>query len=181
MLQRMSSFKPVRLANTVSQRINFETRAYLSNNSTTQDNSSEVGAVYKRLGVDLSDASLMTQAITHKSFSHGSVPTNERLGHLGRAFLELYITERKWDKVNSNKVLRSTVSLEITSDKLAKVARSMGIDEIMRWKSRSSSPSAKVGEDTVLAHTMEAIVGAVYHDKGSKAAREVITKHIYPY
>jgi len=38
-----------------------------------------------------------------------------------------------------------------------------------------------VGEDTVLAHTMEAIVGAVYHDKGSKAARELVAKHIYTY
>jgi dsRNA-specific ribonuclease len=38
-----------------------------------------------------------------------------------------------------------------------------------------------MGENTVLAHTMEAIVGAVYHDKGSKAAREFITKHIYTY
>lgn len=64
--------------------INYEARAYLSNSSTTQDDSTRVSAVYKRLGVDLSDASLMAQSITHKSFSHGSVPTNERLGHLGK-------------------------------------------------------------------------------------------------
>ena len=38
-----------------------------------------------------------------------------------------------------------------------------------------------MGEDTVLAHTMEAIVGAVYHDKGSKAAREFVAKHVYTY
>lgn len=65
--------------------IQYEARAYLSNTSTTQDSSAKVGAVYKRLGVDLSDSSLMTQSITHKSFSHGSVPTNERLGYLGKA------------------------------------------------------------------------------------------------
>ncbi|KAI8600580.1 ribonuclease-III-like-domain-containing protein [Dissophora ornata] len=162
--------------------INYEARAYMSNNtSTSQEDSAKVSAVYKRFGVDLSDSSLMTQAITHKSFAHGSVPTNEKLGHLGRTFLELHVTEQKWDKVNSNKTLRSSVAHSIATDKLAKVARSMGVDEIMRWKSPSSTPGAKTGEDTVLANTMEAIVGAVYHDKGSKAARELITKHIYTY
>ncbi|KAF9363589.1 hypothetical protein BGX34_003750 [Mortierella sp. NVP85] len=123
----------------------------------------------------------MTQSITHKSFSHGSVPTNERLGYLGRTVLELHVTQQKWDKVNSKKTLRSLVDTSISADKLAKIGRSMGVDEVMRWKSPSSSPGAKVGEDTILAHTMEAIVGAVYHDKGPKAAKEFITKHIYPY
>ncbi|KAI8360326.1 ribonuclease-III-like-domain-containing protein [Mortierella sp. GBAus27b] len=181
MLQRISSFKPVRLANSVSQRVHYEARAYLSNSTTTNEDSAKVSAVYKRLGVDISDPSLMTQSITHKSYSHASVPTNERLSHLGRAFLELHVTERKWDKVSSNKVLRSSVATAITSDKLAKVARSLGIDQVMRWKSPTSSADIKVGEDTILANTLEAVVGAVYHDKGSKAAKEVITKHIYPY
>ncbi|KAF9115778.1 hypothetical protein BGX27_006389 [Mortierella sp. AM989] len=179
MLQRVSAFKPARLINNVSRCINYETRAYMSSNTT--EDAAKVSAVYKRLGVDLSDSSLMTQSITHKSFSHGSVPTNEKLGYLGRTFLELHITEQKWDKVNSNRTLKGSVSRAISSDKLSKVARSLGVDEVLRWKSPSSTPGAKVGEDTVLAHTMEAIVGAVYHDKGSKAAREFVNKHIYTY
>lgn len=61
--------------------INYETRAYLSN---TSDDSSKVNEVYKKLGVDLSDSALKTQAITHKSFAHGSLPTNEKLGYLGK-------------------------------------------------------------------------------------------------
>lgn len=61
--------------------INYETRAYLSN---TSDDASKVNEVYKKLGVDLSDSGLKTQAITHKSFAHGSLPTNEKLGYLGK-------------------------------------------------------------------------------------------------
>ncbi|KAF9539218.1 hypothetical protein EC957_005647 [Mortierella hygrophila] len=176
MLQRVSAIKPVRLANTITRCATYEVRAY----STSGDDSAKVSAVYKRLGVDLSDASLMTQSITHKSFSHGSLPTNEKLGYLGRTFLQMHVTEQKWDKVKSNRTLRSSVAHATASDKLAKVARSMGVDEVMRWKAASSTDS-KVGEDSVLAHTMEAIVGAVYHDKGSKAAREFVAKHIYTY
>ncbi|KAG0065306.1 hypothetical protein BGZ89_008443 [Linnemannia elongata] len=176
MLQRVSAIKPIRLANTISRCATYEVRAY----STSGDDSAKVSAVYKRLGVDLSDASLMTQSITHKSFSHGSLPTNEKLGYLGRTFLQMHVTEQKWDKVKSNRTLRSSVAHATATDKLAKVARSMGVDEVMRWKAASSTDS-KVGEDSVLAHTMEAIVGAVYHDKGSKAAREFVAKHIYPY
>ncbi|KAF9305902.1 hypothetical protein BGZ74_008360 [Mortierella antarctica] len=175
---RVTALKPARLATSVSRCINYETRAYLSN---TSDDAAKVNEVYKKLGVDLSDSGLKTQAITHKSFAHGSLPTNEKLGYLGRTFLELHVTEQKWDKTKSNKTLRSSVAYSINSEKLAKIARSNGVDEVLRWKAPSSAPGSKVGEDTVLAHTMEAIIGAVYHDKGSKAAREFVTKHIYTY
>ncbi|KAF9965625.1 hypothetical protein BGZ70_004422 [Mortierella alpina] len=171
MLQRVSAFKPARAASCISRCINYEARTY----STSSDNE-KVSAVYQRLGLDFSDPSLMTQSVTHKSFAHGTVPTNEKLG-----LLDLHVTERNWDKVKANKTLRSTVAMSLSSEKLAKVARSMGVNEVMRWKSPSSSPDSKVGEDTVLAHTMEAIVGAVYHDKGSKAAREFVAKHVYTY
>ncbi|KAF9425590.1 hypothetical protein BGZ94_007396, partial [Podila epigama] len=169
MLQRVAAIKPIRLANNVRQCLNYESRAFYSN---TQDDSTKVNDVYKKLGVDLSDPLLKIQAVTHKSFAHGSLPTNEKLGYLGRTYLEMHITEQKWDKVKSNKVLKASVSHVLQSEKLAKIARDNGVDEILRWKSPSSAPGSKVGEDTVLAHTMEAIVGAVYHDKGSKAARE---------
>lgn len=56
---------------------------------------------------------------------------------LGRTFLELHVTEQKWDKVKSNKTLRSAVSYAINSEKLAKIARSNGVDEVLRWKAPS--------------------------------------------
>ncbi|KAG0336683.1 hypothetical protein BG005_004256, partial [Podila minutissima] len=77
---RVTALKPARLATSVSRCINYETRAYLSN---TSDDAAKVNEVYKKLGVDLSDSGLKTQAITHKSFAHGSLPTNEKLGYLG--------------------------------------------------------------------------------------------------
>lgn len=63
----------------------------------------------------------------------------------GRAFLELHVTERKWDKVKTKKVLRSSVAIAISPNKLAELARSFGIDEVMRWK----SPSVRVAGDHV--------------------------------
>ncbi|KAF9586700.1 hypothetical protein BGW38_008623 [Lunasporangiospora selenospora] len=147
----------------------------------TAEETAKVNSVYQRMGVDLSDAELMTQAVTHKSFAHGSVPTNERLTHLGRTFLEMHLAEKKWDTVKSTKTLRSSIAHVLKAEKMAKVARSMGVDEVMRWKSPSTTPGSKAGEETVLAQTLEAIVGAVYHDKGSKVAREFVSKHIYTY
>ncbi|KAF9929870.1 hypothetical protein FBU30_001119 [Linnemannia zychae] len=177
MLQRVNAIKPVRLASTISRFATYEARAY----STSGDDSAKVSAIYKRLGFDLSDPSLMTQSITHKSYAHGSLPTNERLGYIGRTFLQMHLAEQKWDKVKSNRTLRASVAHVMTAEKLAKIARSMGVNEVLRWKAASSSANAKVGEDTVLAHTLEAMLGAVYHDKGSKAAKEFVSKHIYTY
>lgn len=51
----------------------------------------------------------------------------------------MHVTEQKWDKVKSNRTLRSSVAHVIANDKLAKVARSMGVDEVMRWKAASVS------------------------------------------
>lgn len=51
----------------------------------------------------------------------------------------MHVTEQKWDKVKSNRTLRSSVAHATATDKLAKVARSMGVDEVMRWKAASVS------------------------------------------
>ncbi|GJJ69059.1 large subunit ribosomal protein L15 [Entomortierella parvispora] len=175
---RLTVLKPARLATTnITRCINYESRAFLSTKNSNQD-AQKIAQVYERLGFGLSDSNLMTQAVTHKSFAHGSLPTNEKLSYLGRQFLEMHVAEKNWDRVKSNKTLKANISHSLGSEKLAKVAKSMGINEVMRWKPNSSAAS---GEATVLAQTMEAIVGAVYHDKGSKAAREFVTKHIYTY
>ncbi|KAF9899321.1 hypothetical protein BX616_003101, partial [Lobosporangium transversale] len=137
MLQRVSVIKPTRLVTNVNRYINHEARAYLSTKPTSQEDTVKASAVYKRLGIELSDPELMTQSITHKSFAHATVPTNERLGALGRTFLELHVTEQNWDKTKSNDTLKASVSHSLRMDTLAKIARSMGVDEAMRWKSPS--------------------------------------------
>ncbi|KAG0230145.1 hypothetical protein BGW42_001132 [Actinomortierella wolfii] len=165
-------------------RANYEARAFFTtgvNASEASEDVKKVGEVYSRFGVQLSDPALMTQSITHKSYKHGSLPTNEKLSYLGRTFLELHIAERKWDKVKSNPKLKATIADGVAVDKLAGVARENGVDQVLRWKAASSVPGSTQGQDSVLAQTMEAIIGAVYHDQGSKAARDFVVKHVYPY
>jgi hypothetical protein len=62
-----------------------------------------------------------------------------RVYEIGRTFLQMHVTEQKWDKVKSNRTLRSSVAHATATDKLAKVARSVGVDEVMRWKAASVS------------------------------------------
>ncbi|KAF9164369.1 hypothetical protein DFQ27_001868 [Actinomortierella ambigua] len=176
MLRVLSVVRPLRA--------NYEARALFTtgvNPSEASEDSKRVGEVYSRFGIQLSDPSLMTQSITHKSFKHGSLPTNEKLSYLGRTFLEMHITERKWDKVKSKPTLQSTIADGVAVSKLAGVARENGVDKVLRWKAASSASEATTGQESVLAQTMEAIVGAVYHDQGSKAARDFVVKHVYPY
>lgn len=61
--------------------------------------------------------------------------------------MELHVTEQKWDKTKSNKTLRSSVAYSINSEKLAKIARSNGVDEVLRWKAPSVRKKTKKKED----------------------------------
>jgi dsRNA-specific ribonuclease len=44
---------------------------------------------------------VLTQALTHKSYKHGKVPSNERLQYVGRRSLEFFAMEANMDKAKS--------------------------------------------------------------------------------
>ena len=77
--------------------INYESRAFLSTDNSSND-VEKITKVYERLGFGLSDSKLMTQAVTHKSFAHGSVPTNEKLSYLGKENETARKYGLKWSK-----------------------------------------------------------------------------------
>lgn len=53
----------------------------------------------------------MTQALTHKSFKHGKVPSNERLHYVGRRSLEFFALEANMSKTNVNELKSAIVKV----------------------------------------------------------------------
>lgn len=53
----------------------------------------------------------MTQALTHKSFKHGKVPSNERLQYVGRRSLEYFALEANLEKKSVEELKNAVVSV----------------------------------------------------------------------
>ena len=135
---------------------------------------------------------LALQVITHKSFLNGIKPYNEKLAALGHKVLNLYCakyvtlgpTTNNETAVNGHNldVLGSPMAREL-SGKLAAglFAKSKGLSDGMFWKLANHELSFEaLGEMTVAAHMVYALVGAVAVSHGKQVAEQFIAEHMTP-
>lgn len=139
--------------------------------------SAEPGPLEEGLGVVLSDRALLERALTHRSyaFEAGGLPTNERLEFLGDAVLGLVVTEqifRALPDANEGRLAKIRASA-VNTRSLAVVARKLGVGAEVRL-GRGEEQSGGRDKDSILADTMEALIGAVYLDQGAEAAAGVV-------
>jgi large subunit ribosomal protein L15 len=62
--------------------------------------------------------------------------------------------------------------------RLAKLATTYGIDKVVRWKPKKSDNLQGSGIDTVLAHTMYSIIGALALQRGGEVAARTVRERI---
>lgn len=130
------------------------------------------------LGVAL-PAELLELALTHRSYSYEHhVPNNERLEFLGDSVLSITVTERLYiDNPDRPEGDLAKIRARIVSmHPLADVARSLGPGGLGRHIMLGKGEEQSGGRDkaSILADTMEAILGAVHLAFGIDAAREVV-------
>jgi ribonuclease-3 len=120
------------------------------------------------LGTGIEPA-LLERALTHRSYAyeHGGLPTNERLEFLGDAVLGLVVTDALYNRhpdLAEGQLAKLRASV-VNTRALAGVARSL---ELGRWLRLGKGEEVTGGRDkaSILADTMEAIIGAVYLDRG---------------
>ena len=140
----------------------------------------EVGPPYTVLEAALGtgiEAGLLERALTHRSYAyeHGGLPTNERLEFLGDAVLGIVVTDALYTThpdlpEGALAKLRASV---VNTRALAGVARRL---ELGRWICLGRGEEATGGRDknSILADTMEAVIGAVYLDRGISGATVLV-------
>ncbi|KAI9594207.1 ribonuclease III domain-containing protein [Syncephalis fuscata] len=135
-----------------------------------------------RLGLGDIDPQVLLQAVTHKSFAHGRVATNERLEFLGKIESNgLFVTEHLHLKypVLPSETISDALQAYAGRTTLAIIGKEIGVARVMRWKVASNDPENHQGEDSVMARIVRSLIGGIYHQKeGSKAARDFIHQHI---
>ena len=131
-----------------------------------------------KLGYIFNDKSLLTNAVTHSSYikEHGrECMSNERLEFLGDAFFDAIIGEELY-KIFPQKEegFLSRVRASLVCEKsLARAAGKLDIGEyIMMGNGEERNGGRK--RPSILADTMEALIGAVYLDGGFEAAKTVV-------
>lgn len=129
-----------------------------------------------QLGVGI-DSQLFTLALTHRSYAyeHGGLPTNERLEFLGDSVLGVVITETLYTSHPdlSEGQLAKIRAAVVNARALANVARSLGLGPMVLL-GRGETTTGGHDKSSILADTMEAVIGAVYLEHGLEGARQLV-------
>jgi ribonuclease III len=136
----------------------------------------------KKIGVSFKSPQLLQIALTHRSFlnetNDKSQEHNERLEFLGDAVLELVVTEYLYKNFpNPEGELTNWRSAIVKGEVLAKVAIDLGVGSILRM-SKGEEKSGGRARNLILANAVEAIIGAIYLDRGYTAATTFIQEHL---
>ena len=129
------------------------------------------------LGLSFTDPQLLELALTHRSyaFEAGGLPTNERLEFLGDAVLGIIVTDTIYHRFPDAPEgrLAKIRAAAVNTQSLAEIARNLGLgDHVLLG--RGEEQSGGRDKDSILADTMEAVLGAVYLDQGLEAATALI-------
>ena len=143
----------------------------------------DTGAFEELLGLPFAQAGLWDMALTHRSyaFEQGLTETNERLEFLGDAVLGLVITDlafRRFPDLSEGELAKlRAATVKMTT--LASVARELGLGELVRL-GKGEEMSGGRDKPSILADGMEAVLGAVYLDKGLDFLRALIERLFWP-
>jgi ribonuclease-3 len=137
------------------------------------------------LGVGL-EPGLLERALTHRSYAYenGGLPTNERLEFLGDAVLGLVVTAalyRNHPDLPEGQLAKLRASV-VNMRALADVARGLGGGGLGPHLRLGKGEETTGGRDkaSILADTLEALLGAVYLDHGLAVASTVVHRLFDP-
>jgi len=130
----------------------------------------------KRLAYSFVNASLLTQALTHRSYS---AQNNERLEFLGDGALNFMIAHQLYQRfptIAEGDLSRLRAQL-VKESTLSEIAISLELgDELSLGEGELKSAGWR--RPSILADAVEAIIGAVYLD-GGFAAAEALVAHLF--
>ncbi len=136
-------------------------------------------SLYEILGFYPHDISYYKLALMHKSImrrnSKGKPVNNERLEFLGDAVLDAVVGDIVYQHFPGKRegFLTNTRSKLVQRDTLNKLAQEMGINQLILSNGHSSSHNSYMG-----GNAFEALVGAIYLDRGYDACMKFMQKRI---
>ncbi len=131
-----------------------------------------------RLGMAFTNLSLLTRALTHRSYVNeheSAVEDNERLEFLGDAVLDFVVgawVYQHCPEMAEGDLTRVRSAL-VRDEQLAEFARSLGLGRALRMGRGEAMSGARHG-DRILGSTFEALIGALYLDSGLEGVQRFV-------
>jgi len=139
----------------------------------------------EKLGYTFQNPDLLAEALRHSSYvnelADSNLSDNERLEFLGDAVLDLAISHILMDLFRDAKEgdLSKYRAGVVNERGLCKVARELGIGDYLML-GRGEELSRGREKPSILANTVEALLGAVYLDGGFSETKEIIQRLFLP-
>ena len=131
-----------------------------------------------RLQYQFSDPQLLVRALTHRSFSSDHY---ERLEFLGDSVLNLAVAALVYERLRSlpeGDLSRVRANL-VKQETLHQLAVGLGLPELLRL-GEGEARSGGQKRPSILADTLEAVIGAVHLDSGYVAAEALVRRLFAP-
>jgi ribonuclease-3 len=126
---------------------------------------------------------LLERALTHRSYAYenGGLPTNERLEFLGDSVLGLVVTDalyRNHPELPEGQLAKLRAAV-VNMRALAEVGRELDLGRFVRLGRGEESTGGR-DKASILADTLEALLGAVYIDAGLERAAQLVHRLFDP-
>jgi ribonuclease III len=136
-----------------------------------------VAELERRLGYRFLDPQLLEEALTHGSYANEHPPAGDhaRLAFLGDAALALVVAEQVMaaDPAAPVGVLTPRRAELVAGARLARWATELDLGPLLRL-GRGEDQAGGRARESILATTLEAVLGAIYREGGLAAVRAVI-------
>lgn len=136
-----------------------------------------------KIGVSITNADLFHNALTHRSYvneaKNETLTHNERLEFLGDAVLELVVTDYLYKQFPNDPegVLTAYRSALVNTEALSVVGKKLTLDEHLLL-SKGESAGSDRAKNSIIADTVEAVIGALYLDSGYESAKTFVALHM---
>lgn len=134
--------------------------------------------------IPVNNAQLLEKAFTHRSYLNESsvevTESNERLEYLGDAVLELAVSEYLYNRFSDKPEgeLTSLRAALVKTTTLATVATTLGLGEQLHMSKGEEQTGGRKNQ-SLLANTFEAVIGAIYLDSGFATVVTFLEKHLF--
>ncbi|MGO3701962.1 MAG: ribonuclease III [Candidatus Saccharimonadales bacterium] len=134
------------------------------------------------LGFEFENIDLLITALTHRSYVNEHKKSvshhNERLEFLGDAVLELAVTDYLFNNYKEPEgILTSWRAALVRTESIGDAGDKLGYEPLVRM-SRGEKQGSDRARQQILANAFEAVIGAIYLEKGYEVAEQFIARHI---
>lgn len=138
----------------------------------------------EKIGVLFNDRAVLREAFTHRSYINETrekgLDHNERLEFLGDAVVELSVTDylyKKYPKSNEGELTSYRAAL-VNAVTLGNLGIDLGMEEYLLMSKGEAKDKGTKARQIILANAFEALVGAIYLDRGYEVTDTFLKTHL---